>query len=53
MNYLSDTFILYWLQPGLPVTVPTVEHRDVGDKYATGVTRIIKIRGIENISTVA
>ena len=29
---------------------PTVGHWDVGDKYATGVTKIKTIRGRENIS---
>ena len=32
------------------MTTPTVTHRDVGDKYATGVLKIKKIRGRENIS---
>ena len=32
------------------MTAPTVRHRDVGDKYATGVPKIKKIRGRENIS---
>ena len=29
---------------------PTVRHRDVGDKYATGVPKTKKIRDRENIS---
>ena len=32
------------------MTAPTVIHRDVGDKYATGVPKIKKIRDMENIS---
>ena len=36
-------------QPGITMTAPTVRHRDVGDKYATGVPKIKKIRGRENI----
>ena len=32
------------------MTAPTVRHRDVGDKYATGVAKIKKIRGRENIA---
>ena len=31
-------------------TAHTVRHRDVGDKYATGVPKIKKIRGRENIA---
>ena len=34
------------------MTAPTVRHRDVGDKYATGVPKIKKIRGRENISEI-
>ena len=34
-------------QPGITMTEPTVRHRDVGDKYATGVPKIKKIRGRE------
>ena len=36
-------------QPGITMTAPTVRHRDVGDKYATGVPKIKKIRRRENI----
>ena len=36
--------------PGITMTAPTVRHRDVGDKYATGVPKIKKIRGRKNIS---
>ena len=32
------------------MTAPTVRHRDVGDKYATGVPKIKKIRGRENMA---
>ena len=32
------------------MTVPSVRHRDVGDKYTTGVPKIKKIRGRENIA---
>ena len=32
------------------MNAPTVRHRDVGDKYATGVPKIKKIRGRENIA---
>ena len=32
------------------MTAPTVRHRDVGDKYATCVLKIKKIRGRENIA---
>ena len=38
------------LQPGITMTAPTVRHRDVGDKYATGVPKIKKLRGRENIA---
>ena len=37
-------------QHGITMTAPTVRHRDVGDKYATGVPKIKKIRGRENIA---
>ena len=37
-------------QPGIKMAAPTIRHRDVGDKYATGVPKIKKIRGRENIS---
>ena len=37
-------------QPGITMTAPTVRHRDVGDKYATGVPKIKKIRGRENMA---
>ena len=37
-------------QPGITMTAPTVRHRDVGDKYATGVPKIKKIRSRDNIA---
>ena len=30
-------------QPGITMTAPTVRHRDVGDKYATGVPKTSSI----------
>ena len=41
----KNTLILDRSQPGITMTVPTVRHRDIGDKYATGVPKIKKIRG--------
>ena len=46
----KNTLIPDWSQPGITMTAHTVRHRDVGDKYATGVPKIKKIRGRENIS---
>ena len=46
----KNTLILDWSQPGITMTAPTIRHRDVGDKYATGVPKIKKIRGRENIA---
>ena len=37
-------------QPGITMTAPAVTHRDVSDKYTTGVPMIKKIRGRGNIS---
>ena len=37
-------------KPGITMTAPTVRHRDVGNKYATGVPKIKNIRGRENIA---
>ena len=37
-------------QTGITMTAPTVRHRDVGVKYATGVPKIKKVRGRENIA---
>ena len=52
---VSEDFPSYSLipdrsQPGITMTAPTVRHRDVGDKYATGVPKIKKMRGRENIA---
>ena len=38
-----NTLILDQWQPKITMTAPTVRHRDVGDKYATGVPKIKKI----------
>ena len=46
----KNTLIPDRSQPGITMTAPTVRHRDVGDKYATGVPKIRKIRGRENIN---
>ena len=46
----NNTLIPDRSQPGLTMTALTVRHRDVDDKYATGVPKIKKIRGRENIS---
>ena len=50
MMNTNNTLIPDRSEPGLTMTAPTVRHRDVGDKYATGVPKIKKIRGRENIS---
>ena len=50
MMNTENTLILDRSQPRTTMTAPTVRHRDVGDKYATGVPKIKKIRGRENIS---
>ena len=50
MMNTNNTLIPDRSQPGITMTAPTVRHRDVGDKYATGVPKIKKIRGRENIS---
>ena len=50
MMNTNNTFILDWSQPGITMTAPTVRDRDVGDKCATGVPKIKKIRGRENIA---
>ena len=50
MMNTNFTFIPDRLQPGITKTAPTVRHRDIGDKCATGVPKIKKIRGRENIS---
>ena len=46
----KNTLIPDRSQPGITMTAPTVRHQDVGDKYATGVLKIKKIRGRENIA---
>ena len=50
MMNTNNTFIPDRSQPGIRITAPTVGHRDAGDKYATGIPKIKKIRGRENIS---
>ena len=46
----KNTLIPDRSQPGITMTAPTVRHPDVGDEYATGVPKIKKIRGRENIA---
>ena len=48
--YTNNTLRPDRSQPGLTMTAPTVRHWDVGDKCATGVPKIKKIRSRENIS---
>ena len=48
MKNTNNTLIPDRSQPGITMTASTVRHRDVGDKYATGVPK--KIRGRESIS---
>ena len=50
MMNTNNTLIPDWSQPGITMAAPTVRHRDVGDKYATGEPKIKKISGRENIS---
>ena len=50
MMNTNDTLITDRSQPGITMTAPTVRHRDVGDKYATGVSTIKQIRGREIIA---
>ena len=50
MMNTNNTLIPDRSQPGITMAAPTVRHRDVGDKYATGAPKIKKIRGRENIS---
>ena len=50
MKNINNTLIPDRSQPGISMTALTVIHRDVGDKYATGVPNTKKIRGRENIS---
>ena len=46
----NNTLIPDRSQSGITMTTPTVRHRDVGDKYASSVAKIKKLRGKENIS---
>ena len=46
---INNTLIPDRSQPGIAVTAPAVRHRDVGDKYATGVPKTKQTRGRENI----
>ena len=39
----NNTLIPDRSQPGSTMTAPTVRHRDVGDKYTTGVPKIKKM----------
>ena len=50
MKNINNTLIPDRSQPGIRMTVPSVRHRDVGDKYANGVLKIQQIRGRENTS---
>ena len=50
MMNTNNTLIPDRSQPGITMTAPTVGHRDVGDKYATGVSKVKKIRSRENTS---
>ena len=51
MNTITcNTLIPDRSQPGITMTATTVRHQDVGDKYATGVPKIKKIRVRENTS---
>ena len=49
MMNTNNTFLPDRSQPGITMTALPVRHRDIGDKYATGVPKIKKIRGRENI----
>ena len=46
----KNTLIPDRSHPGITMIAPTVRQRDVGVKYATGVLKIKKIRGRENIA---
>ena len=50
LDVFSPKDVEYVTFPRITMTAPTVRHRDVGDKYATGVPKIKKIRGRENIA---
>ena len=43
MMNTNNTLIPDRSQSGITMTAPTVKHRDVGDKYATGVPRSRKL----------
>ena len=43
MMNTNNTLIPDRSQPRITMTAPTVRHRDVGDKYATGVPRSRKL----------
>ena len=43
MMNTNNTLIPDRSQPGITMTAPTVRHKDVGDKYATGVPKIKKL----------
>ena len=45
----NNTLIPDRSKPGITMPALTVRQRDVGDQYATGVSKIKKIRGRENI----
>ena len=49
MKNINNTFIPDRSQPGITMTAPTSRHRDVGDKYATGVPKTKKIGGSEQL----
>ena len=49
MMNTDNTLIPDLSHPGMTMTAPTVRHRDVGDKYATGVPKTKTIRCRENI----
>ena len=49
-NRPNETIILDRSQSGLAVTAPTAGHWGKGDKYATDVKKVKKIRGRGNIS---
>ena len=49
MKNTNNTLIPDRLQPGITMIAPTVRHRDVGDKFTTGVPKIKKISGRWNM----
>ena len=45
MSYnISNTLIPVRSQPGITMTAPTVRHREVGEKYATGLPKKRKLK---------